>query len=166
LQQEVPHLRQIANPELSDELSELSEANLSNWSQKPVTEQLEIARLQLELEIDAQKQLLIQYGWDPKLNETLARLNARLEEVQSAIETGVRPSWLDPDRPPRLFSHGGYDPSLRPTLSYSWIGIQLHVQEKHQNRHNAEPMLQMSRYKLGLQIRSMISWEKLHLVSM
>lgn len=100
-------VRQLANEKLAGKVGQLSEENLSRWSQMDVPEQLDLYRVMLELEIDAQRRILAQSGDDldalNKSKEALAKLELRLEQVDAARQDpSARPDWLDPDRPATL----------------------------------------------------------------
>ena len=119
---------------LAGQVRKLSEENLARWSQMDVAEQLDLYQVMLELEIDAQRRILTKYGEDPdivaEIQERLLTLDLRLQQVDEALQDpSVRPDWLDPDRPPRLFNQPkpqavvGATWNFNPRVDLDWRGL-------------------------------------------
>jgi hypothetical protein len=110
--EEAAHVAQSTDKTLAPKMAKLSEENLANWSKMTPQEQADLYKIKLELEIDAQKRLLQQFGEGDRAyqqggQQTLDNLESRLAEVELGIknpESLKGKPWLDPAQPPRLFS--------------------------------------------------------------
>jgi hypothetical protein len=113
MREEAVHLAQSTDPVMAAKMAELSEANMAAWKQLDKPKQLQVYRLKIEVEIDAQKKLLAQFaGGDERylagVKGNLDNLEVRLKEVDEAIKDPAAfeknmPPWWDPDQPPRMF---------------------------------------------------------------
>jgi hypothetical protein len=112
--EEAIHVQQLLDPKtaatLQPKLAQLTEANLAGWRNMPPQQQLRLYRLKIEVELDAQRRLIERYRNSP---EALSKaefqrklLQARLAQTRAALKNNpnVRPDWLNPNQPPRLFN--------------------------------------------------------------
>lgn len=131
LREEGVHLVQSRDPKWARKFKRLDEARLANWEKLPLDEQLELYRIKLDIEIDAQQRLLkslddqLASVNDPALRKSLLarrdaaektfeNLSRRLDEVigMSPLDKlKIARKEMDPpqylDQKPRLFSKGG-----------------------------------------------------------
>jgi hypothetical protein len=111
IREEAAHLSQVLGKDkgLTEKLGQLTEENLTRWPKMTSQEQLSLYRTKVEVEIDAQRRLLKQFGNEPgyakSVQQNLDNLKIRLGETKQALKNpNERPQWLDPDQAPRLFS--------------------------------------------------------------
>ena len=131
LREEGIHLQQALDPATAGKIKLLDEKNMVGWDKLSIGEKLELYRVKLELEIDAQKRLLAglaedlaKAGDDLKLRgslgkqmqdaeQTMGNLSKRLGEVDAIhpeqrirIEKGLEPppGNIDLEQPSRLFN--------------------------------------------------------------
>ncbi|MDJ0708552.1 MAG: HNH endonuclease, partial [Leptolyngbyaceae cyanobacterium MO_188.B28] len=114
LHEEAVHITQTVNPRMASKISRITEENLANWKDLSTNTQLRLYRRKIEVEIDAQKQLIEKASghsakYIVEVRENLTNLYKRLGQVDEAIQNpnlikqGKIP-WWNPNQPPRLFA--------------------------------------------------------------
>jgi hypothetical protein len=96
--------------DMAQKIGLLTEENLARWPKMSTGEQLQLYRTKVEVEIDAQKRLLQQFGkGDPNyvksVQQNLENLEGKLGQTDAALKNPeVKPDWLDVSQKPQLFS--------------------------------------------------------------
>jgi hypothetical protein len=116
MREEAVHLTQLAEGgDTAKKIGMLTEENLGKWPQMATEQRLEVYKAKVEVEIDAQQQLLQQFGeGDPKyvksVEQNLENLQARRAEVDAGVKNPKSvegADWLEEAQAPRLFSKSG-----------------------------------------------------------
>jgi hypothetical protein len=128
LLEEAAHIAQTADKSLTSKMTKLSEENLANWPKMKPKQQVDLYKIKLEIEIDAQKRILQQVGesnpaYLAKVQQNLENLELRLAEVDINIKNPknvVDKYWWNKDQAPRLFNKDEV-PSVRNHEFAKWF---------------------------------------------
>ena len=113
MREEAVHLTQLAKVEdTAKKIGMLTEENLAKWPKMSTEQRLDVYKAKIEVEIDAQKRLLRQFGeGDPNyvksVRHNLDNLQARMAEVDLGVKNPKAvegADWLQEAQAPRLFS--------------------------------------------------------------
>jgi hypothetical protein len=116
MREEAVHISQLAEGgDIAKKATLLTEENLAKWPKMSMEQRLDIYKAKVEVEIDAQKRLLQQFGeGDPQyvkgVQHNLENLRARMAEVDLGVENPKSvegADWLQETEAPRLFSKSG-----------------------------------------------------------
>jgi hypothetical protein len=129
VREELVHLMQTADPNMSAKLGKLTEESLSNWNNLSDAQKLDLYQTKLDVELDAQRRLA-DSATDPASRARheghIDGLQQKLDEVNEAIASGKSPNWLAGAEPPRLFSVRTPLPTASPsTAALTDVGAQL-----------------------------------------
>jgi hypothetical protein len=113
MREEAVHISQLAEGgDIAKKAALLTEENLSKWPKLSMEQRLDVYKAKIEVEIDAQKRLLQQFGQgDPRYVQQVKHNLENLQSRMSEVDLGVKnpksvqdADWLREAQAPRLFS--------------------------------------------------------------